>query len=302
MSKVGIPVAFYHPGTTADYVAQAFTQLGHQVEILNEGQFFEHLPENRFDFYFIVDSGLPLNLFDWRLPKSNIEKVMYWFIDFRNNRDCPTRIPNDLICAKIIDQHKGWIFQAQFEDYEYCKSVGIERVSFLPLAADSDIWSDTPVQKKIYDFAFVGKIWDITRMQALDELKKANFKLGFMGPGKLWKEEAAKLLRQAKIGFNISSHFGSERAFDVNMRVFESLSCGIPLLTNKVPGLEKIFGQVPFIKTYSNLAELAQIAKAALQDQEFLNSGALARDWVLNNATYGKRIQQAMALGQTHLN
>ena len=174
---------------------------------------------------------------------------------------------------------------------------GVSRVSWLPLAADPEIWSDQPTEEKKFHLAFAGNVWDQGRAEALQLLLKIpKLRFGFRGHGAAWKEAGAKLLRESLCGFNINSWFGTEHAFDLNMRFFETLACGVPLLTNRVPVFAELFrGQnPPFVRTYETLAELPSLVEKVLIDQEFLSSGPQAREFILGGHTYVHRASAAL--------
>jgi Glycosyl transferases group 1 len=294
--KIGIPVAEYHPGNTSDYVLRAFLNLGHEARILTPEEFYEAFNLKRYDFYFGVDSGRAFDLS--RYAESDLSRFGFWFIDFRHNYNRAERVPNDLTVAQAIHARGGKIFQAQCEDVDICSTHKLP-AQWLPLAADPEIWSAEPVSPKKYQLGFVGNLWDGERVRALKALHAAGIQIAFPGAGRLWKEEAAALLRMCTVGFNISSWYGSVVAYDLNMRFFETLSCGIPIITNEVPVLEKVFATLPdFVRTYASLEELPQVAAAALQDEKFLNSGAAAREWICCHATYVQRMREVLTIFQ----
>lgn len=290
--QIALPVAQYHPGHPSDYAARALRRLGYQASIapvanLNEVQ-------QHYDLFLCIDSGLPIDL-SMPSPSPILSRTAFWFIDYRHNKERPERTPNDITNCHILEESGGWIFQAQYEDYEDCIRRGIRRCSFLPLAADCEIWSDSPQKQKEFDVGFAGNVWDQARLDALRSIKAAGLSLAYRGAGKIWLKEAAELLRSSKIAFNISSFFGTSVSFDVNMRVFESLSCGVPLVTNWVPSITRIFGEsMPFIRCYKNLFELVPLLKQSLEEDCFLSSGPSAREWIENNATYDHRMRNAM--------
>lgn len=138
--------------------------------------------------------------------------------------------------------------------------------------------------------------WDNMRAQALESLKNSGLRVGFAGPGGAQMEAGAKILRQSKIGFNISSFFGDNIAYDVNMRFFETLSCGIPLITNEITGIDTVLNREvsKFVRTYRSLAECVDVVLQSIHDEQFLATGVLARDYIINNATYIHRVKDAL--------
>jgi spore maturation protein CgeB len=100
------------------------------------------------------------------------------------------------------------------------------------------------------------------------------------------------------IGFNINTFFGEPYAYDINMRAFETLSCGVPLFTNDTPSLFRVFPPgTSFIRTYADLPDLLPSLLKALKDTAFMNSGAEARRWIVDNATYVHRMREVLKVG-----
>lgn len=291
--RVGVAVAQFHLGNTSEYVQNALIALGHQSEIIDPARLASSLADHSFDLYLCVDSGEPFNFCSGPLAQHSLENLGFWFIDYRHNKNRPTRKPNDLENLLAITARGGLIFQSQYEDLLDCKEHGVERCFWVPLAADPEVWSDQPEQNKLYHLGFVGNVWDQERATVLTSLiNTPDLKFAFMGHGQAWKEKGAELLRSCLVGFNINSFFGEPFAYDLNMRVFETLSCGIPLITNAVPSLERIFGQSPsFIRQYKSTSELPEVIRSALNDNDFLSSGQAARNYIVEKATYTTRVK-----------
>ena len=292
--KVLVPVAAYGTGTTGEYVYRAFKQLGHDTTLGNQYDMYGALLNNTFDLIFCVDSGGPFNFFDATIQNCTFEKLAFWLIDYRHGKYLKN--PNDFDTAKYISDRGGHIFQAQIEDSRHALDNGIFNCSWLPLAADPEVWNNEPTEDRIYDISFVGNIWDHARHTALESLKSAGLCVGFAGPGGAQMEAGAKILRQSKIGFNISSFFGDDIAYDVNMRFFETLSCGIPLITNEITGIDTVLNRDvnKFVRTYRSLAECVDVVLQSIHDEQFLATGVLARDYIINNATYIHRVKDAL--------
>lgn len=290
-----VAAAHYHPGSTTEYVISAMRRLGHEVVLLSADELYRSIPLKEYRHYFCVDSGEPLNLAS--IPEdASLEQVSLWLIDFRHNKDRATRHPNDWETASILTQRGGTLFQAQKEDCEACSD--LERVHWLPLAADPTVWSAELKVEKRFHLGFVGNVWDQGRAEVLEILLKTpGLRFAFAGNGRAWKEDAAKLLRSCIAGFNVNSWFGQGYDYDVNMRVFETLSCGIPLITNEVPHLLSLFpAGCPYIRTYKSTSDLLQTCAEALSDASFLASGTEAADFIQRHCTYEHRIKKAFEL------
>lgn len=295
--RIAVPVAQFHRGNTGEYVVNALEVLGIESKILSPSEFHQAFSAKEYDFYFCVDSGEAFPFSSINLNSEYSKRLAFWFIDYRHNKHRDTRVPSDFENAKHLSQSGAWIFQAQDEDVADCKANGITNCSWLPMAADIYVWSDEPKIEKKLDIGFVGNIWDSSRLKALQEIQKAGFSLAFRGHGLAWKEDGAAVLRNCKLGFNISSFYGSPVAYDLNMRFFETLSCGIPVVTNSVPSLSKVLAEdKPFVRTYSSLNDLISVCRSALSDNKFLNSGLDARKWIKDGQTYVHRMMEAISI------
>ena len=297
--KIAIPIAHYHEGTTGEYIAKAFHQLGHEVTIISKNRFeniFLNSQETQFDLYFCVDSGEPLD-FSF-IPEHTSATIAMWFIDYRHNKQRPTRVPADEKNAITLLTRGGYILQAQTEEVDDLLTLVPqykEKLMWLPVGADPDVWDNTPQTEKIYDLGFVGNLWDASRVSILQTLQQSGIKLGFKGHGACWKDSAAALLRGAKVGFNVSSFYGTNAAFDINMRFFETLSCGVPLVTNSIPAIAHIGAStLRCVKQYDSPAMLYKMLPEWLRDESFLSSGHEGRRWIEAGHTYVHRAQAAL--------
>lgn len=294
--EIIVAVAEYHPGNTSDYVVIALRELGHEVTHVEKDSlynlFFQY-PEKKF---FCVDSGGTFDFQDRRLLSHSFENIAFWMVDFRHNKHRIERSPTDFENATILNEKGGWIFQAQWEDVQYCHNAGIKRCSWLPVAADPNIWNNEPVTDAQYDLAFVGHVWDGNRASVLEQLLNApDIKFALAKPGKLWKEQAASVVRAAKVGFNVNYYYGREEAYDLNMRVFETLSCGKPLITSDIDSLWRIFPKdAPYIRCYQNKEDVLPTVREALKDHKFLDSGNEARKFIMENGTYKNRMEAVL--------
>lgn len=294
--RIAIPVAQYHSGNPAEYMRNAFDALGHDAVVLSIEEFANELKLDNFDFYFCVDSSQGIDFSNLLASFAEKKAIAMWYIDYRHNKNRRERNPEDAVAAKALLDAGGFLYQAQNEDCIECRKNGLLEVEYLPLAADPKVWNAAPAEPKLYDLGFVGHIWDAQRGRVLEYLSKSkDFSFAFQGHGRLWHGEAAALLRRCKVGFNINSFFGSAYCFDVNMRFYETLCCGIPLLTNFVPAIEQMgLAESDFVRTYRGGEDLRRCVIDCLSDTKFLNAGMLGRQWVCDNATYMHRAKQVL--------
>jgi hypothetical protein len=282
--KILVPVACYHEYNTAVYVESALKELGHDARVITQAEYYEDHPD--VDLFFCVDSAGPLNF-----PEKHRARSAMWFIDSRHNNDPERRKPDDDTNAKTLADGGGWVFQSQYRDWERMVSdISVFRANWLPLGADPDVWKpyDTPL---LYDVGFGGNVWDGVRREVLAEIDK-HFNLAhFTGR----PEVLALGYSACEIGFNISSFYGSPVDYDVNMRVFEVMSCGRPLVTNYLPELQDL-GLYEYVFTYRNRGEILPTIERALAtpDSELERMGQAARQLIIDAHTYRHRMGEAL--------
>lgn len=288
--KIIIPVAapiVYNP---SNYLARAFIQLGHNAEVCDQAELYTLEPEDA-DYFCCVDSGGPLNL-----PEKFMSKSCFWFIDSRRNHRSDIRNPNDDEVAARILEHGGMIYQAQLQDVRRLESkvspVMHNHIVWLPNAADPDVWSNRPLEEKKYHCAFVGNCYDPERLGILTNLSDRKL-LYWPGIEKAIMEEGAKVYRQAYSGLNIPSWYNTPDCYDINMRVFEIMSCGIALITNELPELRLLnINRFYHCLTYSKPEEIPLLIQY-LSDEPKVSKeiGEKARDLVLAQHTYTNRAE-----------
>jgi hypothetical protein len=287
MSKILIPVAAYHEYNTAVYVEKAFRQLGHEARVVTQAGFYEDHPD--VDLFFGVDSAGPMDF-----PEKHMSKTAMWFIDSRHNNNPTRRTPDDDTNARRLADGGGWVFQAQKQDWQRNIRQGIPASAWLPLAADPDVWKPLAMDKD-YDVGFGGNIWCHERRAMLERIEH-RWKLGyFVGkPADLTLGYA-----RSKVGFNVSGWYGSPIAYDVNMRVFEVLACGIALVTNFLPELTEL-GILPedTCLTYDSPDGAMSQIRVALQRGGVYRAdmGQRARRLILDGHTYRHRMEEALEI------
>jgi hypothetical protein len=162
------------------------------------------------------------------------------------------------------------------------------RCKWLPVACDPEIHRKHDM-KKIYDIVFIGTMNPnnyTERISLIERMKKKfNIKI-FSG---VYGEDMAKIYSQAKIVFNKSLKG------DLNMRVFEAISCGSMLLTDRLPqesGLEEILADKQHFALYNDGNQLEDLAEYYLAHDDERESIALeGMHEVQKNHTYLNRAQ-----------
>jgi glycosyltransferase involved in cell wall biosynthesis len=206
-------------------------------------------------------------------------KLMVWLIDNRHEWEKKNEDPaaQELLSRGVLVCH------AQLPD---CERVGGK---WLPLAA-SPGFRPLPSVSKRYDVVMVGYIRDPMRAMLLADIA-GRFNLG-LAQG-LFGENAVSMYNAGRCGVNIPTHWGEETSYDsANMRLFEVLACGIPLVTPYEPymsalGLEE--GKTAFF--YRNRYDLPQAVDCALQCPDV---GEAGRVLVEARHTYEARARQVL--------
>lgn len=200
----------------------------------------------------------------------------------------------------LIDVHLGMklrVKQAAFFDYVFvvqkdyvsdmAKTLGHNRVYWLPLACDPEIHKKLDLPR-VYDVGFVGGIGgNYTERRAMLESLAQTYKMNdFCRPYN--REEIARIYSQSKIVFNKSI------LNEVNMRVFESTSCGSMLLTDRIGnGQDELFQDRCHIVTYSDKAEMLQLVEYYLHnDAEREGIAKAGHQLAITKHTYDARLNQ----------
>ena len=203
------------PETTGGYVLRALQRLVTAGELeavvhVLPGE-IERLIAQPFDLYLVIDDGLgcalPADFCPWA----------YWTID--THVDFEPR----LVQARAFD----FVFAAQKNGAERLRQAGIATARWLPLACDPEIHGKQEVAKQ-YDFAFVGNLFPGPRTELLERLRR-KYRNVWIGNADF--QEMARIHSAARRIFNCCIG-GLRRDGDLNMRTFEALASGSPLIPN----------------------------------------------------------------------
>jgi len=162
-------------------------------------------------------------------------------------------------------------------------------ISYLPHATDPEIFKPMPWITKKFDIGYVG--YSNQKRDRIANIIKDYMK--FKHFDSVWELNAARAINELKISINIPV------TDDVcNMRTFETMSCGIPLLIENVKGngLEDLFEPDMYL-AYSNDSELKEFAVRLISNKELREQIAKkARNHVLANHTYRNRINTILGV------
>jgi len=290
---MNILMAFrYSPHTTAAYYAKAFRTLGYDVRTWGptvdltpwrEDQRYRltgpHHPQPygdgwQPDLYVYIEAGAgwwPQGL-PWQTP------TIAYFIDSHS------RLTEHIARAPRFDH----VFYAH---KQFADAFG-PGAHWLPVACDPDVHTPTHVPNgPEYDVAFVGNVYGNDPIYAerrrLLNLLRQRYKCNFVSGA--YFEDMANVYANARVVFNRSAHG------DLNMRVFEAMCSGRPLVTDYVASIENLFDSTHLV-TYHKERALLEAIDALLDFPEIAKRvGERGRAEVVANHTYVHRAQQMLA-------
>ena len=227
-------------------------------------------------------------------------KPMVWLIDNRHPHEAAKEDPaaRELLARGVLVCH------AQKPD--------MERVGgkWLPLAATPGYKPFEPrtitlksnsdsreVQvtehDKWYDVGFVGYIRDTGRSMLFADIG-ARYSLN-TGEG-LFGRNAVEAYWFSRIGVNIPTGYGAPDCYDINMRVFEIMATGVPLVTNTLPELAELgITHADTAMLYDSPDHLIWLIGKLLEHPDKANEmGNKASQLVQEHHTYRHRAEQVL--------
>ena len=257
------------PETTGFYCLRALDSICDVVHVRPRDA--KSITRRDFDLFVRIDDGL-----HDRIP-IDLKPSVWWAIDTHCNFDRCLEIARDF----------DLVFAAQRDGAERLLDKGILSASWLPLACDPKVHRKHECTK-IHDIAFVGNIFAGPRSDMIDMMRR---KFSDMIVTRAYFDEMAMIYSSARVVFNRSV------LNDVNMRVFEALSCGSLLLTNDLSlnGQDSMFRDGVHLATYLDHEELIDKASFYLShDSAREKIAAAGRAEVLSKHTYDHRMTTIM--------
>ena len=182
--------------------------------------------------------------------------------------------------------HYDIVFSAQKDGADRFRKASKVDVQWVPLGCDPALHQKMDVEKK-YDIGFVGRnAMKFDRGRHL-QLLKEKYPNSYIGEAP--SQQISKIYSACKIGFN------SSIINDINMRIFEIMSCGCFLLTNRIKneGFYQMFEEDKHLVTYTNDKDLLEKVDYYLTHNEERERIAQAgHELVINHYTYFHTIQK----------
>jgi glycosyltransferase involved in cell wall biosynthesis len=222
----------------------------------------------------------PMDLFLW------VESIPGYFPLEMDKLKCPK-------AAYFVDSHLnlGWhtqwapyfdyVFIAQKEYIPDFQKAGCQNVYWLPLGCDPEIHSQKTKTKE-YDIGFVGTLVDRRRIELTNKLY-TEFNLHYE---KVFLDDMANVFSKSKIVFN------NAIKNDLNMRVFEVMSTGSFLLTDRAVGLEEMFVDGEDLAIYEDENILEKVKYYLENEEERERIAKRGHQIVLKAHTYEHRCNE----------
>jgi GT2 family glycosyltransferase/tetratricopeptide (TPR) repeat protein/2-polyprenyl-3-methyl-5-hydroxy-6-metoxy-1,4-benzoquinol methylase len=256
------------PDTTGGYCLRALRQL---AQVTHFGPDPADAVGTGFDLYLRIDDDL-----DFRL-RPEMHPAFFWAIDTHRS------------LARLAEQARSYdlVFAAQKEGAERLLSAGIAGCEWLPLACDPEVHRRLTVDPE-YDVAFIGHVFPGPRQELLEQVLR-HFPRSFIG--QVPHTEMCEAYSRARIVINCSLNN------DLNMRVFEALSCGALLITDRLTanGQEELFQDRVHLVEYESQKEALDLIGYYLSHEDERRAIAEAgHQEVIARHTYRHRMERVL--------
>jgi len=279
--RVTISYRFTRNDTTGVHCQSALNDvLGEDhVQFIDPDQFALHWDEPEADLHIAIDDDAC-----WTYPEDWATPKVVWFIDTHTNLDMRyDRIDSfDLIyCAQL----RGVVELRERSDRVPAN------FRWLPLAANPNMHYHIDSRKEL-DWAFVGHAprdrWLPTDRADLLDILKERFPERYFA-GTAFFDDMMVIFNAARVLFNRSI------IDDINMRVFETMITGTPLLTNHLPEQFVLFRPNVDYVGYSDADEMVEKMKWLLDNPRIAKRiGHEGRSCILANHLYRHRMYRIL--------
>ncbi len=280
MKKIALIFNKERTDTVGIYFEKALQGLPYEVDHFWTER--AHEISSRYDVYLRIDHGD----YKYDVPVGLYPKVFYVI-------DTHLKKPFKKLRRQLW--HYDIVICAQKEGAERLSHALKRKCFWVPLGCDPDIHRAHHIPKTL-DIAFVGTFGKKGSRPAILRMLHKRFPNSFIGQAP--HTEMSKLYGSAKIGFNYSL------SNDINMRIFEVLSSGTLLLTNKISGngFDELFKEGTHLITYSGLPNLLRSVeyylKNASEREHIARSG---HEECLAHHTYRIRVQAILDIIERQL-
>jgi len=180
-----------------------------------------------------------------------------------------------------------YVFVAQKRDLSKFRQVN-PKSFWLPYAADPTTHKPHSNVDITRDIVFIGSLIPGRHDERMRLVKKLQKKFHLDVLQSVWLDEMAKAYSSSKLAFNRSIDG------DLNMRVFEALSCGRLLLADLADGILDLFENKKHLIIYdeSNLEDLARYYLDNVEERNEIANNGMHEVW--QNHTYDIRLTEML--------
>lgn len=276
--KVAIIYDINTPFTTGVYFHRSFEELGFDVTAFHHDN-VNDVPEG-FQVYFIVDSGPQYKIPHWKSGPS-----FYYSIDVHLDFEGRFEMAKSAMLPVMAQLSCG---------AQKATNRGLPTL-WVPLACDPWIHRDYGVERDL-DIAFVGHLYedDAWRSTLKQRLLDRGFAEDKIFVGTATKEDMGKIYSRAKIVLN---HTVRDNKQDINMRVFEAMSCGAYLLTQNLDhdDMDRIIPK-DLYGSYGEEGEMFGLIKKILENwEEYSAIAGRAKLFVRTHHTYTAHLKTLLS-------
>jgi len=210
---------------------------------------------------------------------------------------CPTAYITVDTWQSISDyvecQHYDFVFVAQRAYVDFLSDVGASNVFWLPLGCNPEAHYPVDVPAD-HDIAFAGNVILPTHQHRYDLLQHLEDAFSLHLVSRVFRDELCHAIARGKLVFNQSA------VHELNMRVFEVMAMGRPLLTDRqaeLNGLTDLFEDGKHLILYDGSDELAEKIRYYLDHED--EREAIAREGhrlVVTEHRYLDRIDALLAI------
>lgn len=283
------------PTCTANYLIQAFRQLGCEIRVCSDVA--SDLADVR------ASGAVPVSRV---IAQIGFEPDHVFFVEGGSMQLMPVGVERlDCLTAWYgIDTHMDYAkhlrigrlfdvtFLAQKEYVERLRADGIRQAYWLPLGFAEELLP-SPMPERTIDIAYVGseRVSANPSRHALLGVLRREFSSTRFGPAS--PKEMGRIYAGAKLVFNKSVNN------DVNMRFFEATGAGAVLVTDRISnnGVEELFEEGKHYVSYRDHESIIQVMRGLLANpQRCAAIGESARRHVLEHHTYRHRAHSILAV------
>jgi len=185
--------------------------------------------------------------------------------------------------------HYDFVFCAQKTGVEKLKRDADIEAEWIPIACDPEVHKDLKIERRL-DIAFVGTEGKKSPRGELLKILSRRYPNSYIGRAD--SRLMSNIYSSAKIGFNYSINN------DINMRMFEVLSCGALLITNRInkdSGFYELFCEGDNVVTYRSARELFnRIDQYLLDDEARKRIAGEGHALALSRYTYRDRLKRML--------